>query len=402
MADPNSRGGPPGAALLAELDELELTVDQLVSGGDGLGRFRGVPIFVPRSAPGDRLRVRLTERRPDYGRAEILEILEPGPGRREPPCPYFERCGGCDLQHLEDDLQSELKARAVVETLARLGRLTPPGETRLVRGEAWAYRLRAQVHGRRGAAGVRFGYHARGSHELVAVDACPICRPPLEETIAGLAARSTGSPPERLDLAVGDDGRVSSAPAVAWLRHGEVTVGCAGFELAFDARCFFQAHRGLLEDLVETVVGEWGGGRAYDLYGGVGLFALPLARLYRHVAVVESEPQSARYARLNARRNRIGNVEIVARSVDTWIASLPAGAARVVVDPPRPGLSRRVTAALLERRPRRLTYVSCHPAAMARDLRRLLEGYRWESLTLLDLFPQTGHMEAVAQLAIAD
>lgn len=389
------------AAVLAAVDEIELAIDKLVSGGDGLGRFRGVPVFVPLSAPGDRLRVRLTERRPDYGRAEIVEILEPGPGRREPPCPYFARCGGCDLQHLEDGLQSELKARAVVETLARLGRLTPPQRTRLVTGDAWAYRLRAQLHGVTEAGRPQFGYYARGSHRLVAVDSCPICRPALDETIGELATRSSGEVPERLDLAVGDDGRVSSAPAVDWLRHGEVTVRCAGFELAFDARCFFQAHRGLLDRLVETVVGEWEGETAYDLYGGVGLFSLPLAERYRRVTLVESDRLAARYARINARRNRTEGVEVIVRAVESWTDSLEPDVDRVVVDPPRTGLSPGVVAALVEHPPRRLTYVSCHPAAMARDLGRLLPTYEWESLALIDLFPQTGHMEAVAQLVRA-
>jgi len=108
---------PTAGLRLSELEELELTIEKLVAGGDGLGRFEGIPIFVPRSAPGDRVRVRLFERRPDYGRAEILELLSPGPGRREPPCPYFTRCGGCDLQHLEDSVQIRLKGEALLETV---------------------------------------------------------------------------------------------------------------------------------------------------------------------------------------------------------------------------------------------------------------------------------------------
>lgn len=385
--------------MLAELDEFEIVVEKLVSGGEGMGRIDGIPIFVPRSAPGDRLRVRLTERRPDYGRAEIVELLEPGPGRREPPCPYYARCGGCDLQHLEDDLQTELKAAAVVETLTRLGRLAPPARMRIVRGEAWGYRTRVKLHSAVGATGPVFGYFARRTHELVAVDTCPICRPELDRSLGELASWCAGEPPERLDLAVGDDGELSAAPAVDWLRHGEVRIRAAGFELAFDARCFFQAHRGLLDELIEVVVGEWKGETAYDLYGGVGLFALPLAERYGRVVLVESDRVAARYAGINARRNRVGNLEVITRAVESSVEDLEPEAARVVVDPPRAGLPSSVGAALLARRPRRLTYVSCHPAAMARDLRRLLEGYEWESLALIDLFPQSGHLEAVAQLA---
>jgi 23S rRNA (uracil1939-C5)-methyltransferase len=134
----------------------------------------------------------------------------------------------------------------------------------------------------------------------------------------------------------------------------------------------------------------------------VGLFALPLARRYRRVVAVEGDVQSARFARMNARRNKLGNVEVVARALETWIAELPEGVDRVVMDPPRSGLSPKVPRILLERRPRRLTYVSCHPATLARDLRLLTRAYRIERIALIDLFPQTGHMEAIVQMALAD
>ena len=108
-----SKPHSPAAIRLAEIDELVLDIEKLVAGGEGFGRYEGIPIFVPRSAPGDRLRVRVTDRRTDYGRAEIIELLEPGPGRRPPPCPHFGSCGGCDLQHLEDGIQTDLKAEGV-------------------------------------------------------------------------------------------------------------------------------------------------------------------------------------------------------------------------------------------------------------------------------------------------
>jgi 23S rRNA (uracil1939-C5)-methyltransferase len=403
-------GRPPAGVRLAELDELEVTVEKLIAGGDGFARFEGIPIFVPRSAPGDRLRVRLTERRPDYGRAEIVEVLAPGPGRREPPCPYFTRCGGCDLQHIDDARQPRLKAAAVLETLVRLGGVELPAEPALLTGEPWGYRLRTSLHTRVVGEGVEVGYFERGSHELVAVDRCPILVPELEGTLPELPALLAAGdrPPKRLDLAAGGiaggpAGAVTAAPLVEGLPHGEVTLtveGAAGGPLSFtyDARCFFQAHRGLVGELIDRVVGPWEGGAAYDLYAGVGLFSLPLARRYRRVMAVEGDRLAARYARNNARRNRLANVEVETRALDSWIGRLPHDAERVVVDPPRGGLSRRVRNTLFRARPRRLTYVSCHPAALARDLKGLSTAYRLESLALLDLFPQSGHMEAVAQL----
>ncbi|MGD2116337.1 MAG: class I SAM-dependent RNA methyltransferase [Acidobacteriota bacterium] len=423
------RGRTPPGARLATADELEVTVEKLVAGGEGFARWDGVPLFVPRAAPGDRLRVRLTERRPDYGRAEIVEILEPGPGRRTPPCPHFARCGGCDLQHLDDDLQVRLKAAAVVETLTRIGKIPlheiqPPDGLRIVAGDAWGYRLRTQLHtepappespgsagagpggeGPADAAGrPRVGYFERGSHDLVPVDSCPILVPELEDLLPGLPRKLAGADrlPRRLDLAAGDGARISAAPVVEGLPHGEISIRVGEATYRFDARCFFQGHRGLLGDLVAAAVGGEGDpeGTAYDLYCGVGLFTLPLARRYRSVVAVEGDRLAARYARRNVRGAHLETVEVEGRAVESWIRSLPEGAARVVADPPRVGLKGVVLKTLLEREPRRITYVSCHPAALARDLRTLTRRYRLESLTLLDLFPQSGHMEAVAQLRI--
>lgn len=393
----------PAAGLrLSELEELELTIEKLVAGGDGLGRFEGIPIFVARSAPGDRVRVRLVERRPDYGRAEIVELLAAGPGRREPPCPYFSRCGGCDLQHLEDATQTRLKAEALLETLRRISGLAIPEPRAIVAGRAWGYRLRTQIHARAAGSGFETGYFARRSRDLVAVASCPVLVPDLEREVATLARRLPKGAPSRLDLASGDGGQVSYAPVVEGLPHPELKRRIGSFEYRFDARCFFQGHAGLLEELVEVVVGPTTGETAADLYGGVGLFALPLARRHAKVVLVEGDRIAARFARKNARASTpdgLPGLEIVNQAVESWVAGgLVENLDRIVVDPPRDGLAAIVRKVLVSRPPRRLTYVSCHPAALGRDLRELSERFTIESLVLLDLFPQTGHMEVCVQL----
>jgi 23S rRNA (uracil1939-C5)-methyltransferase len=404
-APPRPQPVPPPGARLAGVQELEVRVEKLVAGGEGLARWDGVPIFVPRSAPGDLLKVRIVERRPDYGRAEIVEILEAGPARRPDPYPELSPTGICDLQHIRDEVQPLLKAAAVRETLERLGGIQVDTEnTHLIAGAPWGYRLRTQLHTDVDPMtnGVRIGYYARGTKNLVPVDRCPLLVPELEAFLPELRDRLTAGSPTRLDVAAGDGGEVTVSPTLAGLPHGEVTLQVGDLNYAYDARTFFQGHRGLLERLVETVVGEWEGETAFDLYGGVGLFALALARRYRKVVTVEGDTQSARYARMNARRNKLTNVEVVARAVETWIPELPEDADRVVVDPPRGGLSPKVPRILLERRPKRLTYLSCHPATLARDLRLLKTAYRIESIALIDLFPQTGHMEALVQMALGE
>ena len=389
---------------LAELDEIEVRIEKLVEGGDGLARFESIPIFVPRSAPGDRLRVRLSERRPSYARAEILEVLEPGRGRREPPCPHFGHCGGCDLQHLEDDVQLELKVRAARETLLRLGGIETPAKVVVVPGEPWGYRQRAQLHLEETERGLEVGYFARGSHDLVPVERCPILVPELEGVLPGLPRALGKVQHRRLDFAAGDGERWTVSPPVEGLPQGEVTTTIGDLVYTYDARCFFQTHRHLTPALIEhaagpdTDGGEGEGGTAYDLYAGVGLFSLALAQRFDRVIAVEGDRVASRYIRKNAKANRLSNLYVEPRSVEAWISRLPQRPARVVVDPPRLGLSYELRRAFTRSRPRRLTYVSCNMATLARDLKQMSSAFRIDSLTLLDMFPQTGHLEAVAQL----
>lgn len=394
---------PPPGARLARIEELEVRIEKLVAGGEGLARWEGVPIFIPRSAPGDLLKIRIAERRPDYGRAEIVEVLEPGPARRPDPYPELSPTGICDLQHIKDEVQPLLKAAAVRETLERIGGIqVVPENTELIAGAPWGYRLRTQLHTDVDPMtnGVRVGYYARGTKDLIPVTRCALLVPELEAYLPVLQGQLTAESPNRIDVAAGDGGEVTVSPNIPGLPHGEVALQVGDLSYAFDARTFFQGHRELLPRLVQAVVGDWEGDTAFDLYGGVGLFALALARRYRKVVTVEGDTQSARHARMNARRNKLANVEVVARAVETWIPELPEGADRVVVDPPRGGLSPKVPRILLERKPKRLTYLSCHPATLARDLRLLKQAYRIEKISLIDLFPQTGHMEALVQMVL--
>ena len=389
------------SSLLSELDEVEIRVEKLVAGGDGLGRLQGLPIFVPRSAPGDVLRLRIVERRAGYARGEILEILSPGPGRRVPPCRHFSDCGGCDLQHLEDDLQTRLKVEAAQETLRRIGGLNLLPGQRVISGSAWGYRLRTQLHLESAEERVGVGYFARDSRRLVEISECKVLAPALERFVTGLHSQLHDDVPSRLDVAVGDGGAISCAPVVSDLPRGNVLLSAGEFSYHFDARTFFQGHEGLLEELIQSVVGGESGDLAYDLYAGVGLFSLPLARLYRNVVAVEGDRIAARYLRKNAQRARLA-IDVVATSVESAIRKMPVGIDRVVVDPPRTGLGYRVRADLFDLRARRMTYVSCHPAVLARDLKHLCRIYELEEIVFLDLFPQTGHLELVAQLRLDD
>ena len=219
-----------------------MRVEKLVAGGEGLARVEGVPVFIPRAAPGDLLRVRLTERHPDYGRAEIADILEPGPGRRPDPFPELSRTGIADLQHLRDELQPFLKAEAVRETLEQSpGEAAAASATELITGEPWGYRLRTQLHTEIDpvTGGVRVGYHARGTNDVIPLTSCPLLVPELEAALATLPGHLGADAPMRLDVTVGAAGdfdALSVAPIIAGLPHSEVSLTVGGLSYAYDAR----------------------------------------------------------------------------------------------------------------------------------------------------------------------
>ena len=406
-------------AALAGINRLELTIEKLVLGGDGLARWRGMPVFVPRAAPGDVVEARITERRPSYARAEIEEIKTPGPLRREAPCPFYERCGGCQLQHIEDSEQLGLKVAAAMETLRRLGGIDPAQLAACrfeepVSERTWGYRLRAQVHvGANPEEPVGVGFRRRRSHDLVLVDRCPVLAPALENELGGLSsllgdrAAASKKLPSRLSLATAGlelESPVVAAPPIDGLPGGELEIDLLGKRLSYDARCFFQAHGGLLESLLLSAVGPFEGEAAVELYAGVGFFSVGLADRYRSVTAVEAESVAARYARNNLRRNGLRHCRVERSAVESWIdrrrggPGLEPGLDRVLVDPPRAGLSRKVRSALLNAGPHRLTYVSCDPATLARDLGDLTRDFDLESIAFFDVFPQTAHLETVAQL----
>jgi len=403
---------------IADVDLLELSVEKIVLGGDGLARWRGLPVFVSRAAPGDVVEARITQRRPRYARAEIVRVKEPGSSRRDPPCPVYDRCGGCQLQHIRDGEQLKIKAAAAKEALRRLGAIDRNHLEHCrweepVGGRPWAYRVRAELHvDRHTDGGVGVGFRRRRSRETVFVDRCPILAPALEARLGGLPALLEGAAeskrlPRRLRLATGSldpDSRVVAAPPIEGLPGGDLQMNVLGRRLTWDARCFVQAHGGLLGSLLRSAAGPWEGKQAVELYAGIGFFTVGLADRHESVTAVEGQSLAARYARINLRKNGLRHCRVERAAVESWVegragaAGLKPGLDRVLVDPPRAGLPRNVRRALLRAAPRRLTYVSCDPATLARDLGELTTGFALESIRFFDLFPQTAHLETVAQL----
>ncbi len=442
-----------------------LTIEKLIYGGDGLARLpadahgRGKAVFVPFVLDGEKIEAELTEQKSSFARAKVEAILEPSPHRVQPDCAYFGRCGGCQYQHASYEHQLEIKKEILRENLRRIAKLELPCEIKVHPSPPWNYRNRARLQVRTKPEFVA-GYFKLASHDVMAVEECPISSPLINRGIAALwQSGRAGQVPEGVReiefFANADDALLlvelwcaaearraavrgwadelrSAMPEIAgvaafrahqpgeraaiqqeiFLSDGEKCLTYQTQHAAYrvSAGAFFQTNRHLTEELVQIVTQGREGGLALDLYAGVGLFSTVLARDFHHVVCVKpSHPAAA-----DLRYNLPANGEVIQATTEQYLSrpedrERPGKAAAtppsvhkadlVVVDPPRSGLGERVARALANMSAPRLTYVSCDPATLARDLVPLLAaGYQVEQAHLVDLFPHTHHLESVIQL----
>jgi len=389
----------------------EVTIEKLVYGGDGLAHNGTQAIFVPFAAPGDQVRVRITEVERNYARAVVEEIIEPSPARRTPPCAHFGVCGGCQLQHLDYAAQLETKVAFIRESLRRVGRIDWSDDIPMQAAAEFGYRSRAEIKVSLDAEGrAQIGYFRAGTREVHEVSDCPILLPAARRELQRLHSEPHLIPRDatRVFLTAGDEsvivtpGSGENSRAAELDALGTAHQRIAGIDYSFGVRSFFQANRLLVEELVNVAIGDARGKLAVDLYAGAGLFALQLAGRFEQVYAVEGNRLAAGHGQANARANNTGNVRYEAISVEAWLKYKAAAAGRpdlLLLDPPRAGAGAQVIERIASLAPPQITYVSCDPATLARDLRLLLNHhYRLTSLTALDLFPQTFHVETVARL----
>jgi len=384
---------------------FEVEIERLLPGGVGLAHAEGLTLFVSLAAPGDSLRVKVERVQGTIGFATIVEILKPSAVRVEPPCPYFGRCGGCDFQQLTYEAQLQAKVGMIRDCLHRIAKLELPGEIHITPSpNDWRYRARAswQVDPQEKL----LGYFERGSNRVCDVEYCAVLVPQLEDTLEKVrkdVAEKNIRQLRHIDVVVGDEG-VSVAPSIAGFSPRTVTRSIGGETYSFSADNFFQVNHELLEPLVAAAVGDAKGQLAIDLYCGAGLFTLPLARRFARVTGVEAHPRAVEFARRNVERAKLENVEIANLGVADWVKhSLSFEVLDfLLLDPPRVGCENAVISGILALRPRRIAYVSCDPATLARDLKKLVaDGYVLDSVVAFDMFPQTHHVEIVAQLGLA-
>jgi len=420
---------------------VDITIEKLVYGGEGLAHHDGSTVFVPFVLPAERVAASAVEQKKQFVRARVERVLEPSPDRAQPRCLHFGICGGCHYQHIPYDAQLRYKTEILRETLRRIGRIDWKEEIAAHASPPWGYRNRAQWKvrplGDAAGAGLGIGYFRASSTALCAVEDCAILSPLLLKTLGALRnALAAGTLPRELReieaFACAGDSKLlltatfTSFPARAQevadkireilpeteslLFHdpsrermevdgpGFVECEAAGRSYRVGHFSFFQVNRFLLDDLVREVAeSEECGNLALDLFAGVGLFTLPLAQRFQHVVAVESNPAAAHDLIANA----TGAPTIEVRTADTeeFLEKFKDRPECVVLDPPRAGLTPGATKQLARIGPARITYVSCEPPTLARDLAALLQaGYEISAVHLFDLFPQTFHMETVVRL----
>jgi 23S rRNA (uracil1939-C5)-methyltransferase len=427
---------------------LQLTIEKLVYGGDGLARLpadengRGKAVFLPFVLGGETVEASLLEQKRGFARAHVDNIIQSSPLRIAAKCPYFGACGGCHYQHTGYPHQLEIKVAILKENLRRIAKIELDTDLIVHPSPEWNYRNRARLQVK---ADPQFalGYYKFNSHQVLPVDECPISSPLINRTIAavwqmgragrigpgiqeiefftnaedsGLLLRLHAADIRRqaaIQVAEGIMSALPQAAGISVLRslpgrnsEPEPIVALGAGNLAYSTQrasyqvshgAFFQVNRHLVDELVGTVTEGYSGDNALDLYAGVGLFSTVLSRSFAQVTAVESSPTSS----ADLAHNSPSNVRTVAKTTEQFLES---GVEKlrpnfVVVDPPRNGLGEMVIRRLAGLRAGRMVYVSCDPATVSRDLAGLLgAGYRIQQAHVVDLFPQTYHVESVFHL----
>lgn len=345
---------------------MELQIEDVAFGGKGVGRFNGKAVFVPFTIEGERVSARIVREKKQFAEAELEEVLDASAHRVEPPCPYYGRCGGCSYQHISYEHQLEVKAKQVQQALRRIAHLeNPPMQAMIPSPKPYEYRNRITVHADAGV----IGYFRRDAHRLINVEQCPIAAPAVNQALAELRRRRPRDGHYSL--------RAHAGPRVFAQTNDEVAEALA--QLVAD----------LLPHGCEFLI---------DAYCGAGFFTKRLLERFHHLIGIEWD----RFAIAAAEESATPKETYLAGDVDVELERVlargaPASTA-IIVDPPAVGLSANVRTALLGHPVDTLIYVSCNPATLARDLSALQQQFKIESVTPLDMFPQTAEIECVAQL----
>lgn len=404
-------------------DSIELTLDGIAQGGDGVGRWEGRVVFVEGGLPGEQVRVDIREKKEAYARGSLAAVLVAAAERVAPRDPDADHMA---WQHVEYSAQLRFKQQILAEQLVKIGGLTDPVVDDIVpASQPWGYRSSARIHVQNG----ELGYYRAGTRELRPFTGDPLLAPQLSSALEALrlliddgdrvdevalrASESDGYAIAALrgkaDMKMLAHRWMTRAPQLAGVAQPSGDVGkveiveeLGGVTFLLRPEAFFQvnlASAAALLELVKAGLQLQGEERLFDLYCGVGTFALPLARNAARVTGIEEFAGAVRTAERTAEANKLTNTRFRAGPVERVLADFQHGAEAIVLDPPRRGCHPRALDGILRLSPQRIAYVSCHPGTLARDLKTLVAGgYTVTRVTPVDLFPQTPHVESVSVL----
>ncbi|MCX2727179.1 23S rRNA (uracil(1939)-C(5))-methyltransferase RlmD [Thermomicrobium sp. 4228-Ro] len=387
---------------------IELHLEDMAHHGAAIGREDGRVVFAEYGIPGEDVVVAIERDRKDHSLGRVVDVRTPSPERVDPPCPYFGVCGGCQWQHIRYEHQLLLKQHVVRQQLRRIGKFDdPPVSPTIPSPDQFGYRNHARfsVDGKG-----NLGYISRPGHgyRFIRIDRCLIMHPKINEVLGRLQGKAFVK--HQLMVRYGiNTGELLVHPDVSAI-DPEIPSGqrfyheaLLGHRFRISASSFFQTNTGVAERLVQLVlerIAPTGREVVVDAYAGVGTFAAFLAPHVARVIGIEEAPSAVDDARVNL--DQFDNVEYVLAKVEQVLAKLAVRPDVVILDPPRVGCAPEAIAGVLLLRPPRIVYVSCDPATLARDLRKLVDGgYRLLDVTPLDMFPQTYHIESVATLELA-
>jgi len=436
--------------------KMKVKIDSMAFGGQGVARVEGKVLFVPYTVTGDEVWIEITEEKKKHSIGKLVGISEPSSLRVDPPCPYFGECGGCQWQHINPSIHGEIKRTILIETLKRLGKLgqIPPVEV-VPFLKPYGYRTRVQLKVRKKT----MGYYQKGSHKIVDINHCPISHPltnriisilrdqrdhfsSMEEIEIKVSPREEKGvlllhpysydqqfehfakqflplpfpPPRRGREREGANQPVLKGIAIAkkegWIQFGNPSLSFTipfseeekerGLVFRISPGSFSQVNLEQNEKLIQTVI-EFSSPvkseRVLDLYAGVGNFTLPLSLGAGEVWGIEENKVAIEDVKFNAERNGIRNARFIEGTVEAVLKDWNKGKPdQIILDPPRAGC-KRVIDQIVKWEPKKIVYVSCEPTTFARDLGLFMErGYSLERLRLIDMFPQTYHMEVVGLL----
>jgi 23S rRNA (uracil1939-C5)-methyltransferase len=410
------------------VNSLTLKVEGPAYRGLWIGRHEGKAVMISGAAmPGELVEVDVTRERRDYIEAHLKRVLEPADNRQSPPCPHFGICGGCSFQHIPYDEQVRIKVSILEEMIRRTLGDCPPLAPAVINIDPWHYRLRAQF--KVNSEGI--GFHMKGTRKTVNISRCLIMSRGVngfiekaspfvrefrirelhvtgdDDMVGQVIARKNALSPGDVDAL--SSGLMECGLSGLIIRRGErrpleygrtyVNLDLSGLQYTVSIQSFIQNNWRLNQEVIRLIregLQPLSGLRILDLYAGAGNFSLPLAK-EADVTAVEDNPFAVRDGRRNVELNGIEGFRYVRSSAEKFETGEKFDV--VIVDPPRPGLMYRVVKNIFAIMPGRIVYVSCNPSTFTRDLKRLDEHYRIDSVRLVDFFPQTYHIESLAFLS---